>query len=145
MFYELGLAHAYVKPVILITSDDIHDAPSDVRHLDFIRYSLGSHVEFLERLDGALRNVFSKLYDSLYETAEQVYREFSRATSSRLPMASREIFVARVMDAERKGELPAPDDVRLTTQFVLPKIISGVEDATVMRQITEWLEQQASG
>ena len=76
---------------------------------------------------------------------ERVYWEFSRSTGSRLPMASRDVFVARVMDAEKKGELPAPDDLRATTQFVLPKIISGGEDVTVMQQILKWLAEETSG
>jgi hypothetical protein len=33
VFYELGLAHAYGKKVILITKDEIKEAPSDIMSL----------------------------------------------------------------------------------------------------------------
>jgi nucleoside 2-deoxyribosyltransferase len=38
VFYELGLAHALEKPVILLTQDASEDVPTDIRHLEFIRY-----------------------------------------------------------------------------------------------------------
>jgi hypothetical protein len=37
VFYELGLAHAVGKPVILL-SDDINDVPFDLRHIRVIVY-----------------------------------------------------------------------------------------------------------
>jgi hypothetical protein len=37
VFYELGLAHALRKPVILISSTD-DDVPFDLRHLRYIKY-----------------------------------------------------------------------------------------------------------
>src|SRR5258706_14245262 len=36
VFYELGLADAYSKKTILITSDPIEETPTDIRHLEFI-------------------------------------------------------------------------------------------------------------
>src|SRR5437588_1324515 len=66
VFYELGIAHAHGKEVILITGDLISEAPSDIRHFEFIRYDLDRHVEFLDRLDNALRNVFRDRYEGLF-------------------------------------------------------------------------------
>lgn len=37
VFYELGLAHALQKPVILVSSND-EDVPFDLRHLRYIKY-----------------------------------------------------------------------------------------------------------
>ncbi|GIF50251.1 hypothetical protein DFJ67_7961 [Asanoa ferruginea] len=37
VFYELGLAHALQKPVILVSSND-DDVPFDLRHLRYIKY-----------------------------------------------------------------------------------------------------------
>ncbi|MCI0695634.1 nucleoside 2-deoxyribosyltransferase [candidate division KSB1 bacterium] len=36
VFYELGIAHALKKDVILITKDPVGVAPSDIRHFEFI-------------------------------------------------------------------------------------------------------------
>jgi nucleoside 2-deoxyribosyltransferase len=45
VFYELGMAHALGKKVILITGDDLKDAPADVRHFDFIKYDLSDALQ----------------------------------------------------------------------------------------------------
>jgi hypothetical protein len=84
VFYELGIAHAHGKKVILITKDPVQEAPSDIRHYEFIHYQLDKHVEFLERLDNALRNVFAERYESLYERAKDIFNEFRQATHARV-------------------------------------------------------------
>src|SRR5437899_3088106 len=50
VFYELGLADGYGKPIILITQDPADKVATDVKHLDIIHYQLSKHVEFLDRL-----------------------------------------------------------------------------------------------
>lgn len=60
VFYEIGLAHAVGKPVILITQKE-DDVPFDIRHLRYIRYDYtprGMHT-FEETLTGTLRTEFS--------------------------------------------------------------------------------------
>ncbi|MEL6718593.1 MAG: hypothetical protein AAFO82_08925 [Bacteroidota bacterium] len=42
VFYELGIAHALDKPVILITQDK-EDIPFDIRHLRYIEYNTEYH------------------------------------------------------------------------------------------------------
>src|SRR5205085_10787047 len=69
VFYELGLAHSYGKKVIVITQDPVNDAPTDIRHLEFIKYDLGQHIEFLNKLDNAIHHVFVDRYASLYAQA----------------------------------------------------------------------------
>ena len=39
VLYELGLAHALKKPVVLISSNE-HDIPFDVRHIRVIYYNM---------------------------------------------------------------------------------------------------------
>jgi hypothetical protein len=56
VFYEIGLAHAVGKPVILITQNN-DDVPFDIRHLRYIQYDYtprGMHI-FEKRLTDALR------------------------------------------------------------------------------------------
>ena len=51
VFYEIGLAHAVGKPVILITQNN-DDVPFDIRHLRYIQYDYtprGMHI-FEKRL-----------------------------------------------------------------------------------------------
>ena len=63
VFFELGIAHAASKPVIFLTQDAPKDAPVDVRQFEFIQYELGGHVDFLAKLDNAVRNVLGSSLD----------------------------------------------------------------------------------
>ena len=47
VFYELGMAHALGKPVVLITSDAVEQAPTDIRAFEFISYANLGPDEFL--------------------------------------------------------------------------------------------------
>ena len=138
VFYELGLAHAYNKKVILITHDPIEEVPADIRHYDFIRYNFSQHGEFLEKLDNAIRIVFAPRYESLYETAKSVFTEFCQATQAQAMQASEEEFVKRVVADE--GKFPASDKAIEKARFVLPKIVANSQDIDVMDQITDWLK-----
>jgi hypothetical protein len=139
VFYELGIAHAYDKKVILITSDDVTEAPSDIRHFEFIRYDLGRHIEFLERLDNALRNVFVYRYERLYERAQEIFREFRRETGAPVGMATKDVFIRRVAGAEDTRGLPQTNDEIGITELVLPRIIADSSDIAVMTTVTTWL------
>ena len=57
VFYEIGLAHAVGKPVILITQNK-DDVPFDIRHLRYIQYDYTPRGmrAFEERLMDTLRN-----------------------------------------------------------------------------------------
>ena len=142
VFYELGIAHANDKKVILITKDAVQEAPTDIRHYEFIHYELGRHVEFLERVDNSLRNVFAEKYESLYERAKVVFDEFRQATHAHVELASKEIFLERAMTAEPTRELPSMDDALGVAEFVLPRIIADSNDVAIMSQITTWLSEK---
>ena len=138
----MGLAHAFGKPVVLLTSDQIEEAPSDIRHFEFIRYRLEQHVEFLDRLDNALRNVFAERYEPYHAAAQSVFREFCSMTGSQLQMAGKQVFLQRVIEAERVSGLPDLEDSKKLSKFVLPRIAQSGEDADVMRKVLDWLEER---
>lgn len=143
VFYELGLAHAYGKRVILITSDPVHEAPSDIRHYEFIKYELDKHTEFLKKLDNALNNVFFERYKDLFEKAKGIFHEFKKETHAQVSMASEEVFSSLVMKAERTQQgLPSIEDNKAVMEFVLPKIIDDSTDVAVMKEIMKWLEKK---
>lgn len=56
VFYELGLAHAIGKPVILITQS-ADDVPSDIRHIRYLHYSFtpAGMKEFEQSLSKTIR------------------------------------------------------------------------------------------
>jgi nucleoside 2-deoxyribosyltransferase len=141
VFYELGIAHAREKKVVLITNDS-GEAPSDIRHYEFIHYELDKHTEFLKKLDNALHNVFSESYEGLYERARAIFNEFTQATHVQVQIASKETFMSCVMRAECTENLPSMDDDAGVEKFVLPKIIADSRDAAIMSQITKWLYEK---
>jgi len=140
VFYELGIAHAHGKKVVLITKDPVRDAPSDIRHYDFIKYELNKHVDFLNKLDNALHNVFVERYDRMYDRAIRTFRDFTTVMHLELHQVSKSAFLERVWAAEKMEEIPSEDDSSgAADAFLLSKILSESNDVNVMSQIGTWL------
>ena len=138
VFYELGLSDAYDKRVVLITQDETQDVPSDIRHLEFIKYSLGHHIEFLSRLDNALHHVFVERYEELFRQAIALLEEFNTQSASHCTAASIEEFQSLVVRAEATQSIP--DDAAQLRGFLIPKIIRENTDIEVMKRISEWIQ-----
>jgi len=145
VFYELGLADAYGKPVILVTQESPSDAPSDVRHLEFIQYDLARHEEFLSKLDNAIHHVFTERYRALYERARKLLAAFNSGTGSSCAQASPEEFQARVIQGERTQGIPEAEDEDRLAEFLLPRILQDAADIDVMRRVTDWLAAEFRG
>lgn len=139
VFYELGLAHAYGKPIIFLTQEPPRDAPVDIRQFEFIEYSLEHHEEFLRKLDNAIQNVFVEKYDVLYQEALQLLKKFNSDSGSGYPSASLEEFQARVMRGEQTQEIPSAETMDLRAEFLLPKVIQETTDVGTMKRMMEWI------
>ncbi|MGH9430467.1 MAG: hypothetical protein ACRD3T_02885 [Terriglobia bacterium] len=124
---------------MLITQDAVTDVPTDIRHLEFIRYDLDRDVEFLSKLDNAIYHVFVERYSQLYEQAVKLLAKFSLETGSTCEQASPEDFQARVAAAENRGvDIPSTPAERLK-EFLLPKIIKDVSEIAVIARLQDWL------
>mgnify|MGYP000303569499 CR=1 FL=1 len=143
VFYEIGLAHAFGKPVIFLTQDDPASAPVDVRQFEFIRYDLQRHEEFLAKLDNAIQNVFVGKYRQLYDVALDLLRRFNQGTGSSYGPAPLEDFQARVMRGEQIQDIPLAADMESLAEFLLPKILGEATDVTIMRKVMEWVSTPA--
>jgi hypothetical protein len=142
VFYEVGLAQAFGKPVIFLTQDDPEKTPVDVRQFEFIQYDLSNHTDFLAKLDNAIQHVFEGKYREFHQKAIAALKEFSHFTGVPYDAASLGEFQARVMRAERQEVLPdLPTDQEIL-EFLLPKIFADVTDLRTMQQISEWLNQK---
>jgi hypothetical protein len=139
VFYEIGLAHAFGKPVIFLTQDEPAGAPVDVRQFEFIRYDLQRHEDFLSKLDNAIQNVFVGKYRSLYDAAIELLKRFNLGTNSSYVAATPEDFQARVMRGEQIQEIPSADEKERLAEFLLPKILKEATDVTVMRKVMDWV------
>lgn len=139
VFYEIGLAHAFGKPVIFLTQDPPANAPVDVRQFEFIHYDLQRHEDFLGKLDNAIQNVFAGKYRALHDAAVDLLRRFNVATSSTYAAASLEDFQARVMRGEQIQDIPPAIEKERLAEFLLPKILKEATDVTIMRKVMEWV------
>ena len=54
VMYELGIAIAYQKPVVIITKDPVQDVPTDLKHNELIKYDFKNHQFFINKLDNAI-------------------------------------------------------------------------------------------
>jgi hypothetical protein len=142
VFYELGIAHALGKKVILITKDSIVEAPADIRHYEFIHYEFGKDKEFLDSVDKALRSIFVGRYNDLYKIAAAVFEEFRQLTTSKARIATKEIFVEQVVVAERLGAVPAIEDRSRLREFLLLRIIADKNDRDVITDMNKWFEHE---
>lgn len=143
VFYELGMAHTHGKKVILITKDPIEDAPSDIKHYEFIRYDLSvSPVDFLSKLDNAFQNIFVTEYEELFCKAKEIFDAFKDSTGVMVTSNSKMDFCSLVTKAEVTGSIPSLDEGKKLKEFLLPKIIKESLEVQVMVKITDWLSTQ---
>jgi superoxide dismutase len=139
VFFELGVADAIGTPIIFLTQEPPENAPVDIRQFEFIKYDLGHHEEFLAKLDNAIQNVLGKGYESLFEKAHELLREFNTSTKYQHAEIAKDEFRARLMRAEAAEGLPLLNDVAIAARFLLPKIIQDATDLSVMQRVTDWV------
>ena len=60
VFYELGLAHALKKPVVLVSSND-KDVPFDLHHIRVIYYDVTDPFWGAKLLDKVAENILSAI------------------------------------------------------------------------------------
>ncbi len=60
VFYELGLAHALDKPVVLVSSNEI-DVPFDLKHIRVIYYDMTDPFWGQKLLEKVAENILSAL------------------------------------------------------------------------------------
>ena len=59
-----------------------------------------------------------------------------------MDLASKEVFLAGVMTAERTEALPEMDDDFGVASLVLPKIIADSTNVAIMARVTGWLSER---
>jgi nucleoside 2-deoxyribosyltransferase len=139
VMYELGYADAIGKPVILITQDRIEEAPADIRHSEFIKYSLADAANVVAKLDNAVSNILIADIAQLYERALQLLQQFNAFVGSNYKAKPRERFHEHVILSERPVGVLMGLDARSFAQVMLPKILQDTAEVAVMEQILRYL------
>jgi nucleoside 2-deoxyribosyltransferase len=139
VFYELGMAHALEKPVILITRDPINEAPTDIKSFEFIRYQLDDHISFFNKLDLALHSIMSGGLDSLYQVAQTLFQDFCTDTNRQLIQASKEDFIRAVTTTRSvTSTLPDHTDKKAVAKEVLTAMVPGAVDLELANAMQAW-------
>ena len=141
VFYELGMAHALDKPVVLITADEVQDAPTDIRSFEFIRYTEDERV-FAEKLDRALSQLLGNPFDDLYQHTSALFDEFRTSKQLALAKVTRDKFVADAAIRARTSGIPKPEEEKAIAKLYLPLMVDGPADLDVLDKMKEWIQQR---
>ncbi len=142
VFYELGFADAYSKPVILVTQDDAHEVPTDIRHLEFIRYDLSNDEDLIRNIDNAVHHVLIERYRQFFDRATELLSNFRQDVNIHCDAVTENEFTVRVVRGERTHGLPDPQDKRAEAEFLVPRILLDPSDIKTMRALTAWLDSR---
>jgi nucleoside 2-deoxyribosyltransferase len=142
VFYELGMAHALGRPVVLLTADEIAEAPTDVRAFEFIRYHLDDEKGFVDKLDRALSQVLGTQFDEVYKRVSDFFEKFRTDKHLGISKVTKEDFTSAAAAKTRTSGIPKADDNKAAAKLFLPLIIQGPADLDVMLEMNKWIEQE---
>jgi nucleoside 2-deoxyribosyltransferase len=141
VFYELGIAHALEKPVVLITSDEIDQAPADIRAYEFISYAKLSPDAFITKLTDALQNVLGNPFAGFYAEAATLFQQFCTTKGRNLTAVTQPEFEAAMVATNARGQrLPA--DGRARAEYLIRRLLGPDPDIPVLIDLKDWLETQ---
>ena len=118
VFYEIGLAHAAGKPVILITQNS-EDVPFDIRHLRYIQYDFtprGMQI-FEKRLVDTLKAELLLGKDSAAKAIRRIALIVADESDETRARLDREYLAVETELAAVQGELVLPWKKTFTLQF----------------------------
>lgn len=138
VLYELGIAHQAGKDVILISSDSIDDAPSDIKHFDIIRHDPADENRFLSDLDTAIDYLLIGRFELYYDKAVEIFRNFVRETGAECEEASKENFIKAIESPFREDMIPPIDAGKDMKQSLLPLIVKNPDD-DLRRTMNAWI------
>lgn len=140
VFYELGLAHALEKPVVLITSDAIEEAPTDIRAFEFISYAQLQPDAFLNKLDKALQSVVGNPFAGMYAPALDLFRRFCAAKKVKLAPAPQHEFEASMAAMYGSGQR-LPESKRGRAEFLVRRLLGAEPQIETLIDLKDWLDE----
>ncbi len=141
VFYELGMAHALDKPVILLSADQVEQAPADIRAFAFLRYAEGPQV-FLEKLDRVLRRVLGSEFDELYDRASALFDEFRAAKQVQVARCSKDDFSVNAAEIAATSGVPRSGDDKSVAELYLAALIPPPANLKLMTKLREWIDEK---
>jgi hypothetical protein len=135
------MAHALDKRVVLITSDAIEEAPTDIKAYEFISYAQLRPEAFLARLDQALQAVVGNPFAALYPLAKDLFTEFCNDTGHTLAPSSQERFEAAMMTMHASGQrVPTNEPGR--SEYLIRRLLGPEPEIQLLVDLRDWLERR---
>ena len=140
VFYELGMAHSLGKPVVLITSDEIEEAPTDIRSYEFISYANRAPDGFLATLAGAIEQVVGKPYAGLYPEALAVFEQFRVAMGLDVAPVGEAEFESSLATLYAKGHRLPKSPEKARAEYMIKRLLGVEPDINVFVSLKTWLD-----
>jgi hypothetical protein len=141
VFYELGMAHALGKSVVLITSDEIAEAPTDIRSYEFISYGNRAPDDFLARLEAALGQVVGKPYAGLYPEALGAFEQFKVAMGLDVVPVGEADFESAVSTMYSAGHRLPETPLKARAEYLIKRLLGVEPDIELFISLKTWLDQ----
>ena len=146
VFYELGMAHALDKQVVLVTADPPEDAPVDIRAYELVSYGRLDPDKFLQRLEQTLQRVIGNPLAAAHDEALQRFNDFRASTGLALVPVDRDSFVTAATQLRAAGQhMPPPGTGRARTEFLIRRLLGLEPQIDVLLALKGWLDQQPPG
>jgi len=142
VFYELGMAHALGKPVVLLTADNVEDAPTDIRAFEFICYQGDDEQAFVGKLDKALGRLLGNQFDAAYTAVSAFFQKFRTDKHLAIVQAGKDEFTSAASAKIRTNGMPKLDEKKAMATLFLPLMVQGPPDLNVMLAINDWIQQE---
>lgn len=146
VIYELGMAHALDKQVVLVTADPPEDAPVDIRAYELVSYGRLDPDKFLQRLEQTLQRVIGNPLAAAHDEALQRFNDFRASTGLALVPVDRDSFVTAATQLRAAGQhMPPPGTGRARTEFLIRRLLGLEPQIDVLLPLKGWLDQQPPG
>ena len=136
VLYEIGLAHAMDKPVIMLSRRKREEAPFDVRPHEIIEYQPSQDEQFRLDLGASVDIVLTN--QKLYDEAQALLDEFSKYAGRRLSSIDRDGFGLAI------GGKQLADRGAARARELVVGIVRDSPDNDFMTKLDSWIRERSS-
>ncbi len=141
VFYELGIAHALGKQVLLIHDSSDAVIPTDIQGYERLPYGFNDDRAFCANVRTALQSVIGDKYQVLYGKACDYINAFNRGSGKNVPVKDFAKFRADLTSRENAAKLPPQNDERRLATYLIPSIADGVLDLEIATEMKLWIDR----
>jgi hypothetical protein len=125
---------------VLITSDPIEQAPTDIRAFEFISYAALEPDPFLARLEQALQSIIGNPFAAAHAEALVLFEEFCAAKNVAQPPADKNDFVAAAIGLRAAGQHLPIAVGRARSEFLIRRLLGVEPQIDVLLALKGWLD-----